>query len=313
MHQFALDPIQTPSVVVPGTTLPTMSNPLVNEDLPWKRPHAKTPPSTQPPTLTQATLQSPLQYQTGFHIWLPRIPSSGPRDIPKFTDLRQAFGSLYCHLWSHDPSTTFVSKWALQSINKHPSFALTLGPLSPLTDYPQYPTQLRSYIHSTKSVISPWHIKWYIVLQHTVEPSELLKRINSIDKYQHKTYRATSAVKFWSPQIDERADKSKIIPTGPLPRPDSNLYLPSALSLILKTHSVPEAHAPFWEPSRTLPPMTSQVNNPQLPKWNSPVLFSSSRHSAYSKTSQGLRWLLVVLEQQRTTSWDMATSSRLWS
>jgi hypothetical protein len=88
--------------------------------------------------------------------------------------------------------------------------------------------------------------------------------------------------------------------------------LPPAWSLILKIPSVPEALLPFWEPFRTLPPTTNQVNNPQLPKWISPALSLSSRHSADSKTSQGLRWLLVVLEQQRTTSWDMAMSSRLW-
>jgi hypothetical protein len=293
-----------------------MLNPygLVNEDRPRKGPKAKTPLSTPPSPIPQAPLQSPLQYQTGFHIWLPHISSSGPRDTPKFTDLRQAFGSLYCHLWSHDPSTTFISKWAMKAVNKHPSFALTLGPLSPLTDYPQYPTQLRSYVHSMKSVISPWHIKCYIVLQHTVEPSELLKRINSEDKHQHKTYRATMGVKYRNMQKDDRPAKSKINPIGPPPKTvGRTLYLPSALSHILKTRSVPAAHAHFWEPSRTLPLMTSHVNHPQLPKWTSPTPFLSSRHSTYSKTSQGLRWLLVVLERQRTTSWDMVTSSKLWS
>jgi hypothetical protein len=87
----------------------------------------------------------------------------------------------------------------------------------------------------------------------------------------------------------------------------------SALALILKTYSVPEAHAHLWEPSRALPPIASQVNNPPTPKWKSPVPFQSNRHSANSKTSQGLRWLLVTLEQHRTTSWDMVTASRLWS
>jgi hypothetical protein len=55
------------------------------------------------------------------------------------------------------------------------------------------------------------------------------------------------------------------------------------------------------------------MNNPPIPRWKSSVLSKSSRHSANQKTSQGLRWLLVTLEQHRTTSWDRVTSSRLWS
>ena len=135
-----------------------------------------------------------------------------------------------------------------------------------------------------------------------------------MDKYHHCPYRAAINQKNpgqsgdKSPQWKTQQPlQAPVPPTRSLPS-----YKAQALAQVWKTCGVKETHAHLWVPSKTLPPITSQVMPPLFVQWTSPVDSLFSHHSANSRTSQGLRWLLAVLEWKLTTSWDMVPSGRFW-
>ena len=101
------------------------------------------------------------------------------------------------------------------------------------------------------------------------------------------------------------------------------LWLTKALVLILSRITYTLKHAwnnrsdevsyPFlWALPKSLTPLAGQETDPLFTQWQTPVFSPSSNHSASSRTTQGLRWLLAMLERKLTTSWDLAFSCRFW-
>ena len=94
------------------------------------------------------------------------------------------------------------------------------------------------------------------------------------------------------------------------------VLIPSRITETLKQAWInrsDEVSYPFlWALPKSLTPLAGQETDPLFTQWQTPVFSPSSNHSASSRTTQGLRWLLAMLERKLTTSWDLAFSCRFW-
>jgi hypothetical protein len=94
----------------------------------------KTPPTTQPPSPPQAPTPRPLPYLSRFTVWFELIPfDSHPDKEAKLFSYRRAFGDMYCHLWSQDPTSTFLGKSTKQA---------TVPPIGPHSTQRHFPSSI---------------------------------------------------------------------------------------------------------------------------------------------------------------------------
>jgi hypothetical protein len=292
----------------------------------WKRRKPKdpntNPPTTQPPLPLPISNHSRLPYQTRFWATLPLIPFYQKNQGERLFSLRHGFGSLYSHLWSCDPTSTIIPNLNQCSQSTQATIP-PLGAAATLKDYPTSIDRIQRYIRNlqftfTNEQCTATHC--LIVIDHTVELTELLTLINGLDKYQHRpysfvkqhkrTHSRTTAARSKAATILNTTDAS---PTeAPLCIAKRPNYKAQALCLVLETSGDSMMPSPLWA-FQSPQPMKSQVALPLTTSRDSPPAHSISRqHSATVKPSLGLRWLLAVLERQWTTSWDLASSPRLW-
>jgi hypothetical protein len=230
---------------------------------------------------------------------------------------------LYSHLWSCDPTSTIIPNLHHCSQSTQSTIP-PLGAAATLKDYPTSKDRIKRYLRNLSFTFTNAHCTethCFIVIDHTVEPTQFLTLINGLDKYQHRPYSFVKKQKRNQKYNTSFRSKAALILTttdaspmeAPLCIAQRPNYKAQALRLVLETSGDSTMPSPLWDAFQSPQPMMSQVAPPLMTSRGSPPVHSISRqHSATVKPILGLRWLLAVLERQWTTSWDLALSPRLW-
>jgi hypothetical protein len=269
-----------------------------------------------------------LSYRTRFIVQLPSFLTN-----TKCKSTHALLIWLLNHFWQCDKTATlepFVHhprvNYCRQEGRGHPEYGLSppLGPDTVLESREEVPLiysalpqywldtlpYIGSYCRDKKQRLKPCSI----VISHSIHPILLLDLLNE-SKEQQQQYR------FDPPRNSDFAKHlvrtracvwtRACLQANFLDKPHSAKA--RAAEHIRKTSGDPLPPSLLGAGYRLPPPITGQDNILPLAVELIPYDQSlSNPHSATTKVSLGLRWLLAVLERQRTTSWDWVALCRLW-
>ena len=301
---------------------------------------------------SKSTLLAPTQislpYLTRFKVTLPPVLPFGKRHDyeGKLHSFQRAFGNLYCHLSSCDPTATLIHYHSKKPTSPIQEQVPPIGPTSPLKDFPNSLYRMRHYLAGFDPLPRTGkRTQCYILLRHMVEPTLLEKRLTTHDKYfrqfyyfdvcwsQHqpvKKQHPILASPLFQPIIRSKDQAPTQVRKKKGTRKKKGVtacysYLPKAAITLPPMSRLVKA-SPVAKPVGNPPPVTREADKPLPPMTNPvepspaataerkppPVARPSRLHSATTRTQWGLRWLLAVLERRATTAWDLVFTSRFW-
>jgi hypothetical protein len=305
-----------PSPTTPPTTQPTpksQSNFMKSQRRQHKRKlrkllqHGGRKQLSRPlPTQTQP-------YRTQLLVNLPSIqPYKGKSHIKwclswLLRHLRHSDPTVLLEPWLTDPQ---VLKCCKQG-RGHPKYGLSppLGPEFPLEKLQDIGGKNnRPYFRAFLDTEDGSTLPCTIVIRHSIRPILLLDRLN-VPKYHQQPYSFEPIPR--GVLARHLASTRAWLQANLLDKPHSAKA--RAVEHIRKTSGDPLPLSHLGAGYRSPPPITCHEVLLPLAVELTPHAQSLSRHhSATTKTTLGIRWLLAVLERQRTTSWDLVSLRRLW-